>query len=757
MRTLRDELAKEFAPEGVTSSIYYYFNNQWNVLDDPIAVSSADVASLERAKSESISYHAPSSRKAWFASADAGVTISLEFSTSPSANTRKKYRARLTEVIERASNAFKVNHHELTLLLAKGAFNAKLLAAVAKQDGEKPLSSDAQSAGDANVLCVFALDIDHFKQVNDSYGHAYGDLVLKIFAIRIEKASADWMSSEKVSAEISVGHPSGEEFLVLVHGAADRAQVMALADFLRNKIASDPLPSREDCQWLEERGELGSITLPPLHERKITASVGVAFDVPTGTDQSAADRVATMLEQADTALYRAKAAGRDRVIAFDEILSTCGRVLEQDVNSRIVAIDIGSNVGVSVGQEFFVYPPTFCGTKKFTVNDGRTSRTIGTYPRVDITRIVVFDVQPEISFAATSDQADSVLTIEAGSHLEAIPLGSIGHLLGRQFRFFPRRLEGARIGDIEAAQEFVAANSDPNSPPFVVIFRFMHATKFLKRFGPAALNNALARLFKDATASFHAAAVTGVVDSESVIVVGRRQAYDERAITAFVDRLGVEFAELGLVAGVFRKVVGIARGKDESLELDPKHAIDFARFAASDYASTAKSRVTIFDESVAHRILWSQREAKAFSQAWADFERMRELGIESAGIINQGGLIAARQRMRDQAADLFEQAASMSEEIVYKSNFATTAGTPERAERALRMLNGLPEQEVVALSQKHPYGFFSYAVLLAEARLGNLPGDDSARLRLVGPAALNLGNYKDEDRGRIIEEALRHV
>lgn len=754
LRTLREELDKEFLKEGVTPRVYYYFEDKWHLLDSAALNSASDSTSLDKAQSEAVSYHAPSSRTAWFACSGAGATISLEFETSPNAKKRSRCQTRLAEVVSRASNAFDVNHHHLTLLLGKKAFTARLLAAIDSQDSREYESTEAQSAAEQAILAVFALDIDHFKQVNDSYGHAYGDVVLKIFAVRLEKGAADWKRKEHASAEILVAHPSGEEFLVLFHGAGTRDQVMALADFLRNKIAAEPLPTRDEWDWLQQRDPQKSLTPPPLHERKVTASVGVAFHSPVRLEQESVERVDILLERADTALYRAKAAGRNQVIAFDDILRTCGRVLEQDQHSRVVAIDIGKNVGVTVGQEFLVYPPTFSGQTKFTINDGRTTRTLGVYPRVAIARLTVFNVQPEVSFAAPPDDADSSVTIAVGSHLEAVPLGSIGHLLSGAFRFAARRLEGEPVGDIEAARKFIEANAEASAGVCSIVFRFIHAGRYLKQYGPAALNSALARLFKDVTAAFHAAAEIGVVDSESIVVVGRRQVFDPNTVAGFVDKLGAEFAELGLVAGVFSTPAKPRSGAKGELVLNPRHAIDFATFAASSHATTPKSRVTMFDESTAERILWSQRDSKALEQAWADFERMRSLGLETGGILNQGALIAAVQGRKEQAADLFEKAAGLSDDIIFKSNFATAAVTPDSVDRVLRLLNGLPDAAILELKDKHPYGFHSYACLLAQARLADLPGKNVARLKVVGPIAASLDGYKNSEGTRIIERAL---
>lgn len=123
---------------------------------------------------------------------------------------------------------------------------------------------------------VLMLDIDHFKRVNDTWGHAVGDVVLQHFAevVRQSLRRGDF-----------AGRLGGEEFAVLLPGAAAEDAV-PLADRLREEVARSPAQS-----------DVGPI--------RITVSIGVAV-----FDGSGASR---LLERADEALYRAKSSGRNRV------------------------------------------------------------------------------------------------------------------------------------------------------------------------------------------------------------------------------------------------------------------------------------------------------------------------------------------------------------------------------------------------------------------------------------------------------------
>jgi diguanylate cyclase (GGDEF)-like protein len=753
LRMLRLELANEFNFEVVGFAIYYFFDGRWNELDGSKPITDQVAGWLNRANHDPIAYHAPNSRIAWFGCASMGCAVSIEFPTSPQLGTRKRSRTRITEVLKRASNAYQVAHNPLTLLFARDAFRAKLEDAIKSMMPVTPQTSEIQATQQERTLAVLALDIDHFKQVNDSHGHLYGDQVLKTFGIRLERTAERLTAAGKLPIEIAIGHPSGEEFLVLITGSATKDQVVAIANEFRNAINGEPLPSEGDWSWLRDRDNLNMLVPPPLHERIITTSVGIAIHTATASTESIQDRASKLLDQADAALYRAKAAGRNQVIAFDDILSSCGRVLEQDVHTRIVAVDIGKNVGVAVGQEFKVFPPGFTGKKKFSISDGRTTRTIGTYPRYDVTRVTVFDVQPELSFAFISTPEEATTQIEVGSHLEAIPLGSIGHLLPRDARYLSRAVEGVRVGDVTPLQTFISAQP-PETKPFAVVFRFSRADQYLKQYGPAALHAALARLYRDITASFHTAAASGILDIGSICIVGRGQVYNDSRVQAFVNDLAEQFPELGLVAGAFSSADAEAQGRNQP-SLSSEHAIEFARYAASDYALSEASRLTHFSYAVAVKIIRSLRESKAYSQARADFDKLRTLGIESASVLNIGALTYTDLGQRPQAMEMLERAIQLEGAVtIFRTNYATIACELGEVDRPLRLLATLTDAQVVALKTEHPYGFVTYARLLAKARLAESPEFNSERFALIAEDALNLGRWQNSQASQVIAQAL---
>jgi diguanylate cyclase (GGDEF)-like protein len=125
------------------------------------------------------------------------------------------------------------------------------------------------------------IDIDHFKRVDDTYGHTVGDLVLERLAdlFRLELRDID-----------TVARMGGEEFAVLLP-ITDGARALDVAERLRAIVAAT------------------SIALEQGLPLTVTISVGVA------TLAAPADNIDTLLSHADNALYEAKHAGRNRVVA----------------------------------------------------------------------------------------------------------------------------------------------------------------------------------------------------------------------------------------------------------------------------------------------------------------------------------------------------------------------------------------------------------------------------------------------------------
>lgn len=137
----------------------------------------------------------------------------------------------------------------------------------------------AHAARSDTSLATILLDLDHFKKVNDTYGHGKGDEVLAAVGAVLESTARE--------SDLA-GRWGGEEFLVLLPGA-DREGAVVAAEKLRKAIAA--------------------ITVVGV-DTPIRASLGVAVMPDDASD------VTMLVRNADRALYSAKARGRDRVEAF---------------------------------------------------------------------------------------------------------------------------------------------------------------------------------------------------------------------------------------------------------------------------------------------------------------------------------------------------------------------------------------------------------------------------------------------------------
>jgi diguanylate cyclase (GGDEF)-like protein/PAS domain S-box-containing protein len=125
---------------------------------------------------------------------------------------------------------------------------------------------------------VLMCDLDHFKMINDGYGHAIGDLVLRHFA---------GILHSQLRKSDTVGRVGGEEFAVILSGV-DSADAQIFARRMQNQIAETPLIA-------------GDKTI------SVTVSIGIARISPSDASADAS------LSRSDMALYRAKERGRNRI------------------------------------------------------------------------------------------------------------------------------------------------------------------------------------------------------------------------------------------------------------------------------------------------------------------------------------------------------------------------------------------------------------------------------------------------------------
>ncbi len=143
----------------------------------------------------------------------------------------------------------------------------------------------AQKLDPTRSFALLYLDVDRFKLFNDGLGHGVGDEVLRIVSVRM----ADCLRAPDI-----VGRLSGDEFAVLLEDCPQPSSACLVAERIQARMA--------------EAIEVGG---RQLH---VSVSIGIAMS------HQAYQTVDQLLHDADTALYRAKAAGRQRFVLFDERL-----------------------------------------------------------------------------------------------------------------------------------------------------------------------------------------------------------------------------------------------------------------------------------------------------------------------------------------------------------------------------------------------------------------------------------------------------
>jgi diguanylate cyclase (GGDEF)-like protein len=193
-----------------------------------------------------------------------------------SARWSEKHQVRIAvahDITERKKmeNALKflANHDQLTKLPNRAFLEENLKQSVALTKREK------------TSLCLFFIDLDKFKLINDIYGHGVGDEVLKVVAQRLIKS---------VRESDLVGRLSGDEFLVILNKIEAKADAQLLAEKICNAVEQPILYNDANLQ--------------------ITVSIGIAF-FPDDVDDEC-----QLLQKADQAMYKAKRSGGNSVCSL---------------------------------------------------------------------------------------------------------------------------------------------------------------------------------------------------------------------------------------------------------------------------------------------------------------------------------------------------------------------------------------------------------------------------------------------------------
>ena len=184
-------------------------------------------------------------------------------------------------VAAREEMRFKATHDSLTSLWDRGAIMSLL-----KNELHRAMRSETP-------VSVMLCDIDHFKQINDVYGHVAGDTVLQEVASRFMQSVRTYDAVGLYGD--AVGRYGGEEFLLILSDC-DAAQIRQRAENVRESIEKRPFQ---------------------VNDSELSITVSIGFTTVTKWDKT--QSIEGLLDRVDTALYEAKSSGRNRVIPAESL------------------------------------------------------------------------------------------------------------------------------------------------------------------------------------------------------------------------------------------------------------------------------------------------------------------------------------------------------------------------------------------------------------------------------------------------------
>lgn len=261
-----------------------------------------------------------------------------------------------------------------------------------KREGERILAAQGD---DSNAALLF-IDLDGFKDVNDSLGHAHGDEVLLMVANRLRAVVQDQARPNDL-AQPAIARLSGDEFTLLFPDVEDAAQARTIAQSALDALAE---PFAAGGQSIA-----------------IGASIGVALSPLHGTDLTG------LMKAADIAMYHAKASGRSQVCVYDAVLGAAfARKGEIEKALRSALIDeefslafqpqVCTRTGATVGGEALLrwqhpvegvkFPGEFIAiaeesTLITSIGDwvmGDVVRALGSWRQAGLSQRLAFNVSP---------------------------------------------------------------------------------------------------------------------------------------------------------------------------------------------------------------------------------------------------------------------------------------------------------------------------------------------------------------------------
>lgn len=599
-------------------------------------------------------------------------------------NTLSRILSLLDDASQSATSEFHARHDELTGILNRHGIKSELskqFSSLSKPDESH--DSGKQVSGPI-LLTIIAFDIDRFKSVNDTYGHAAGDYVLAIFAQKIQEFVNQLPTI--YSGSFIFGRPGGEEFELIILGNISHSERKKIGDSLV-EIIRRPLSAEINNALKKPKTDVPEV---------VTASLGISARRIAAND-NVENLHSTLRTEADAALYRAKADGRNRIREYDEIRNRHGKVIEHNEPSDLVQLDIGSNVGVLRGDTYGVYYPPYNGEESM-FESGSSTKIRGKYPAISSSIVRVVNVEKEISTAViTTRQTNEQIPV--GSSLRFIHMGSLPG------KFFEWIHEYPTTGNLYELKNNLVSGIENDSLEAVFILRTSvpKSEVRIKDIIRAEFLSLCSLFFPPNSHAFYT--ITG-----DFYVTVKRHPEIQTDFEELCDRLKKQWDSTQYTVSAGVCVI------DALPQYAPRTPEAIVFYCTSTLRAQEKNGIfSFFDAHTPNDALFEWKQIGRVDDAIIDFQNFRKLGFSSPALFNQLGLAIYENDLSEQYA-LAEATLSRAIEVddsepVYKANLAILLTKLGKYDRALELFKIV---EIFIMDERDGY-LMSYAKVALEA------------------------------------------
>lgn len=636
-------------------SCYYFHDKKWinlNETDEAPKSQKINRATLDAVKRSASGVMRPKGQTWIYVYVQKfECVLAIDTSKQLKVAAQARLKTKLEKMVIDADNQFGATHDRHTGLRNRSAFDTHLMHILKKSAAGINAEAGVETSIDLKQIFLASLDIDHFKLVNDRFGHGYGDIVLAAFAWRLEDTVRKIVSEMAGGIEIDVFRLGGEEFQIVVSGSLQEDEMVAIAERFRMAIREEELPTEEEYKKLIVRDFADGVSLPLAGERTVSTSLGVAACVGLGVDVERA--IASRLKrQADIALASAKYGGRNKVRQFSSILNHHGRISSVDAVNGVISVDIGKEVGVKKGQEFFVYPPKYDGETPFYQGEGRSLKRVGSYPKYKVAMIAAFDVQNDVSFCRVIRLESGVSEITVGSTLEAIPLGSIAHLVSS--------LVGSdKLLGLDGLKKKIDEISTDGDVGVVAVF-LRNMEQISEEQGLDKANECLGLIGQELINIFGTRAKFGQVSASSIVAVFGNELELDHSLQSMGDAIEARLGE-SVEFGIGWVLKPLDDFPPDLPALNPFGGMIDAALLSASINDRNGSYIRQFSEDVLGQATFKSRKARDFNRMTADYKMFSEFGTKSPLAETQMALMySSRPNSKEEAEIHFRKASEVA-------------------------------------------------------------------------------------------------